>query len=1594
MSSRIQLTPLGTFNTNIFDEGAAEINAFDPASQRLFVVNSDSRTVDILDVSDPANVSRVNQITLSGGANSVAVKNGLVAVAVENDTVTDSGSVVFFDTDGSFITQVTVGALPDMVTFTPDGTKVLVANEAEPDDGVDPAGSISIIDLSAGVENLTQADVRVATFTRFDGQEDMLRSQGVRIFPGKTVSADVEPEYIAVSADSATAYVTLQENNAVAVVDIANATVSAIQPLGAKDHSLPSNELDVSDRDGGINIVSQPVFGLYMPDAIATFIASDQTYYVTANEGDARDEDERVKDLVLDPTAFPNASVLQKDENLGRLTVSTIDGDIDGDGDFDQLYAYGARSFSIWDASTGTLVFDSGSDFERITAAALPDNFNSDNDENGSFDSRSDAKGPEPEGVALGEIGGRTYAFIGLERVGGVMVYDITDPANASFVQYINTRNFGGDAEAGTAGDLGPEGLTFIAADDSSTGNPLLAVSNEVSGTTTLFKIGAEPTMARTNLLITEYVEGSSFNKAIELFNGTGADIDLSGYVLEFYFNGNTNPGTSIDLSVGGTLANGATYVIADDGADPAILAETNLQSTANFFNGDDAVVLRQNGAVVDSIGQVGFDPGSEWGSGDISTQNNTLRRLMSVLAGDTNPNDTFDPAVEWEGFPQDTFDGLGAYDSGSSPAPSITINEVDADTPGTDSAEFVELYDGGAGNTSLKGLSVVFYNGSNDVSYQVFDLDDFSTDANGFFVLGNADVANVGLTFSNNTLQNGADAVALYRADAADFPDGTPVTTANLIDAIVYDTSDADDADLLTGLGQSTQFNEDGNGKKDAESNSRVPNGTGTFIAQAPTPGASNASDDGGGEPPVGTITLISAIQGAGRASSLTGQTVTVEAIVTGDFQEGGDDDGDLRGFYIQEEATDDDGNAATSEGIFVFEPSLIANVKSGDKVRITGSVTEFFGETQLQASAVSIVGSGAIAPINIDLPAASTIANSDGELIADLEQYEGMLVSFNEPLTVDEYFNYDRFGEISLSEDGRPFQFTQTNAPSVAGFQAFQEELARRRITLDDGLTAQNPDPLRYPAPAFSDSNFFRGGDTVSGLTGNVRFSRGSGGSGDETYRIEPTKQVEFTHQNPRPASPPPVGGSLKVVSFNVLNYFATLDTSGTTTANGSDPRGADSQAEFDRQTDKLVTAILTINADVLGLVELENDFLPGSSGNAIETLVNKLNAIAGPNTYDWVEPGQQFVDASDAISVGAIYKPASVKIADGTRPAILRDSNLPAGFEGETIFDGPDTNRAPLAVTFEELSSGGQFTVAVNHFKSKGSVFNQANADQGDGQGNNNPIRLRAAEAVNAWLQTNPTGTSDKDVLLVGDLNAYANEDPVTYLESQGYTDLAERFSGGSTPYSYLFDGQLGTLDYGLANSALVSQVTGATDWHINADEADALDYNLDFGRNPSLFNGNNPFRTSDHDPLIVGLNLQGGVNVINGTSGSDQLTGTAGDDIITGGAGRDRLTGGAGRDQFVYTSTIDAGDLITDFELGKDKIVLSALLDSVGYMGSDAIADGYIGVTSARGRTLVTLDTDGFAGSNQAHGYISVDGATPAELLASKNNSFVF
>jgi len=468
--------------------------------------------MDIADISDPTNVSILDSIDVSGkgGVNSVAVKNGIVAAAIEGSSARERGVIRTFTTDGVLLNEFQAGFLPDMVTFTPDGKTLLVANEGELEDSddpdsFDPEGSITIIDLDVKPQKKNQylwrryrakrqaaRQVTELSFRKFNHpriRKKLDTSIRASITPGASVSQDLEPEFITVAADGKTAWVSLQENNALAIVDLRTKSIQELVGLGFKNHSQSGNELDASDRDDQINIQSWPILGMYQPDTIKAYQAQGETFIVTANEGDSRDfEEERVEDVILDPIAFPNREELQKEANLGRIRITNANGKVDDNDTFDRLFAFGGRSFSIHN-SRGERVYDSGNQFEQIIAELIPDAFNSNNDDNDSFDSRSDDRGPEPEALAVGEISGRMYAFIGLERVGGIMIYDITNPAAPFFVSYETQRDFGGDPEIDTAGDLGPEGMTFIPAEQSPNGKPLLVVAYEVSGSTTIFEV-------------------------------------------------------------------------------------------------------------------------------------------------------------------------------------------------------------------------------------------------------------------------------------------------------------------------------------------------------------------------------------------------------------------------------------------------------------------------------------------------------------------------------------------------------------------------------------------------------------------------------------------------------------------------------------------------------------------------------------------------------------------------------------------------------------------------------------------------------------------------------------------------------------------------------------------------------------------------------------------------------------------------------------------------------------------------------------------------------------------------------------------------
>lgn len=1281
------------------------------------------------------------------------------------------------------------------------------------------------------------------------------------------------------------------------------------------------------------------------------------------------------------------------------------------------------------------------------------------------------------------------------------------------------------------------------------------------------------------DLLLSEYIEGSSFNKAVEVYNGTGADAVLSEYVLELYTNGSATASQSLNLgTIAASLANGDVLVLAHPSANAAILAVADgTSSTVINFNGDDAVALRRNGVIVDVLGQIGFDPGSEWGAGLTSTADNSLRRQAAVCQGDVDGSNLFDPADEWDGFAADTFDGLGAHTAncgGGDIAPQVVttdpldgaanvaidanlsvtfsedvnasaasfviscsasgahtavasggpvvftldpdadfanaetcavtvlaaqvtdldtndppdnlaadyafsfstvsaalpaalvINEIDYDQPGTDAAEFVEIRNNDANPVDLSAYSLEMINGSGGgaASYQLFALPAISLAPGDYFVVcaNAATVANCDLDVSpdTNLIQNGApDAVALlfngtvfeavsYEGDTAGgytegsgaglddtaaaanqglsrLPDGADTNVNNVDLSLVCVTpgransDQAIDCQVETAPAVVSTNPADGSTSALVDANvditfsEPVTVSGGWFSLICATSGAHSAVVSGGptsfgldpgvnfvggescaltivaaqvsdvdtDDPPdtmaadyVANFTIaagnvcemaytpIYAIQGSGSSAAITGN-VTTQGVVVGDF-EGANDVG-LQGFYLQDLAGDGDG--ATSDGIFVFTGSNNL-VSAGQLVRVTGYARERFDQTALNGSnsnsavvpAGNIVDCGAssVAPTDVMMPLASP---------AELERFEGMLVRFPQALVISEYFNYERFGEMALALplEGEPRPFTGT-AIDEPGAAANTRTLANslRRVTLDDGLGAQNPPLLRHPNGGyFSLDNRFRGGDIVQNVTGVIGFDF-------SLYRIQPVGPADYAAANPRSPAPGAVGGSLRVAAMNTLNFFLTPDNIQEGSNDPDDPadnlcgpvpslecRGfdGDQPLEFDRQRVKLLAALAGLDADIIGLNELENTIGVDPLGDPTNGVVAGLNDLFGPGTYAYIDTG---VIGTDAIRVGLIYRPAKAQPV--------------GGFQVLTTADDPrflDTkNRPALAQTFVDLSTGQRFTVVVNHLKSKGSSCNDVgDPDLGDGQGNCSVTRTLAAQALVDWLATDPTGSGDPDFLIMGDLNSYAQEDPIDAVRAgpddmpgtgDDYTNLIAAYQGAFA-YSYVFDGQLGYLDHALANPTMAGQVTGAADWHINADEPDLLDYDTTFKppEQEAIFEPNG-YRSSDHDPVVVGLSLvpqcQGrNATVYVGPDGrivggllaglifNGTLTGTEGDDVIVGTAGGELIFALAGDD---VVCALDGTDAVTG-GLGNDILLGGEGNDTlVGLAGSDTLDAG--------------------------------------------------
>jgi predicted extracellular nuclease len=693
--------------------------------------------------------------------------------------------------------------------------------------------------------------------------------------------------------------------------------------------------------------------------------------------------------------------------------------------------------------------------------------------------------------------------------------------------------------------------------------------------------------------------------------------------------------------------------------------------------------------------------------------------------------------------------------------------------------------------------------------------------------------------------------------------------------------------------------------------------------------------------------FTPIYGIQGSGSSSPLVNATVSTGGIVTYLTS---------TGFYMQDRLGD--GNPATSDGIFVYTVTP-PTVAIGQELKLSGVVAEFVSGnstiTQLKnISGLSTLSSGnAITPTVVDL---ASLPNGA------LEAYEGMLVTLAGPVMVQQNYFLGRYGQLTLAAGGRLLNPTNVMRPGPDALAMAKSNLARA-IILDDNSSAQNPNPV----PFMGEDLTVRAGDTIETLTGVIDYGLAtSSAAGASMYRLQPVGNPVFARSNPRSASAPAVGGNVRIASANVLNYFTTF-TNGQTAAgqtgqgcslggasSAANCRGADNLNEFTRQRAKIVASLSTLNADVVGLMEIQNN------GNvALLNLVDGLNAVLGAGTYAAAPiPADT---GTDAIRVAMIYKPAKLKLAG----AALSDNN-------------PINNRPTYAQGFQ-AANGERFAVVVNHLKSKScSGATGVDADQGDLQGCWNAHRTLQATQLRSFVGQVQTAAGTQDVILLGDFNAYAQEDPVHELTSNGaIIDLVGQFEAAD--YSYVFDGFAGRLDHGFGTASIVPKVSYATSWHINADEPTVLDYNTEF--NPAGYYAPTAFKSSDHDPMVLGLNLY---KTLKGTAGRDVIVGTDGDDIIEGGAGADTLTGGKGLDQFVYTSMIDAGDTITDFTPADDLLDLGQLMRSLGIVSANPLASGHVVCSNTVGAAVIGINATGAGALTRSRPLVQLKGLSCDKL----------
>lgn len=1300
-----------------------------------------------------------------------------------------------------------------------------------------------------------------------------------------------------------------------------------VATLLANDHEFDGDTMTIVDVDAtsalGAEIAFDGTSVTYIAganfDALAEGEEVNDTFTYTVTDGRGGTDTATVTVTVTGTNDAPTLSLVSAvtvDENTTDVPVTLLVNDPDSFDFSFSLSGTDAGLFTI-DETTGAIAFAAGPDYEAPADAdgdnayeltvTVTDDFGASASQDLTVNVADVLELPEVEarinelhydnaGTDTGEFvevrvaAGDDVSYLTLELVNGnggavyasYAVAAGTMTTDGTWDYYaIATPGIQNGAPDGVVLTNGPEVIEFVSYE-----GELTATDGAAAGLTSTDIGVTEGSSTPVGFSLQREADGSwsDAREATAGADNTPAQTPVEARINEFHYdNAGTDTGEFIEVRVnagadvsglGLELMNGSngsvynTLAVADgtmssDGTwDYYVL---NLPANGLQNGAPDGIVLTNGGSVVEFISY----------EGQMTAAAGTAAGMTSTDIGVSEASDT-EVGLSLQRAEDGSWFGPEASTAGAANAGSFSarINEFHYDNYGSDVGEFVEVRVNAGGDAS--GLLVELMNGNNGAVYTTLDIASATMTSDGVWDYYVFDLP-------ANGIQNGApDGIVLSNAgEVIEFLSYEGTMTA--VDGAAAGLTSTDIGvaeDSTTEVGESLQRADDGS----------------WYAPGAETKGAANAGDNGGTDPEP-TVTLISAVQGTGSESAYVGQTVTLSAIVTHVT---------ASGFYLQEEATDSDGNILTSEGIFVYSGG--AAVSLGDLVEVTGAVTEYYGMTQITSVSSTVVQAS-----DMELPPATLILLSP-DTAQNYEAYEGMRVSLvtgtSDALTVIENFNLDRYGEIVVSSgiQTQPTQIydAQTQSAEIA---ALLEANANASIIIDDGSSTQNPDEFQFlPGGAGDNGNgYLDSGDDFSDTGSTIRLGAEITGSvegvlnfGYDEWRITATETLtidESTNSGARTDAPEDVGGTLQVASYNVLNFFTTLDDGSLTGPNGDlDPRGASNATEFERQATKIVDGIIGTGAEVLALQEIENNGF--GSGSAISTLVDLLNAEGPGASYAFVDPtGAGDYVGDDAIMPGIIYDAGAATLVhaevltyeEASDAATYAIASALASLVGASFSDY-QRNRPTVAATFVDLESGEEFTVVASHFKSKGDsglqdladaaeswisanagsadlatvtdllaqLYADSNFDQGNGQGFWNGVRTDAASELAEWITTEYNGGGTTNVLMLGDMNSYAEEDPVQYLDDvAGFTDLIDTFIGQDQAYSYVYDGMQGTLDQGFGDAELAASVTGVTEWHINADEPDLIGYDTDY-TNPAFYN-DGVYGSSDHDPLIVGLDF---------------------------------------------------------------------------------------------------------------------------------------